>query len=104
MKLHIYGFSNGTPFCDSSRDVRVVVSAATGTELGLAPGVEVVLKVVRMAVNEQNPSVIPTLYRGILATEPRPIGTLDVIWLSFQNLANDKAPAISGENKCPCLL
>ena len=60
----------------------------------LAPGVEIGLKLVRMAVNEQCLSVIPTLFLG--ATEPRPFGTLDAVWLTFQALANNKTPVISG--------
>lgn len=45
----------------------MVVSAATGTERLLAPRAEVILEVVRMAVNEQYPSLIPTLYQGVVA-------------------------------------
>ena len=63
-KLHSFGVSNGTPFCEFSRAFRRVVSATTGTERVLAPGVDVVLEVVRMAVNEQFPSFMPTLYLG----------------------------------------
>ena len=47
-----------------------------------------------MAVNEQFPSLMPTLYPGVMATEPRPFGTLGAVWLAFQALANNKTPAI----------
>ena len=60
-----------------------MVSAATGAERLLAPGVEVVLEVVRMVVTEQYPSLMPTLYPGGFTTVPRPFGTLDAIWLGF---------------------
>ena len=39
----------------------MLVSAVTGSERTRAPEVDVVLEVVRMAVNEQLPSLMPTL-------------------------------------------
>ena len=72
-----------------------MVSAATGTERVLAPRMEV--EVVLVAVNEQCPGLIPTLYPGVLATVSRPFGTLDAMWLAFQTLANNETPAIDGE-------
>ena len=56
-RVHNFGVCTGTPFCDFGREFRVLVSAATGSERTLAPGVDVVLEVVRMAVNEQFPHV-----------------------------------------------
>ena len=89
-KLHTFGVPNETPVRDFSREFRVVVSAATGTERFLAPGTDNVLEVVRMAVDEQYPSLMPTLYPGVMATEPRRFGTLDAMWLALQALANNK--------------
>ena len=103
-KLHTFVVPNGTHFRDVSREFRVVISAATGTERVLAPGTDIVLEVVQMAVNEQYPSLMPTLYPGVMATEPRPLGTLDAMWLAFQALANNKAPAINGEKRNNFLL
>ena len=60
-RLHNFGVCTGTPFCDFCREFHVLVSAVTGSEGTLAPGVYVVLEVVRMAVNEQFPSLMPTL-------------------------------------------
>ena len=74
------------------------MSGATGTERGLAPGVEVVLEVVRMAVNEQYLGLMPTLYPEVFATVSRPFVTLDAVWLACQTLANNKTPAINVEN------
>ena len=50
----------------------MLVPAVTGSERTLAPGVDVVLEVVRMAVNEQFPSLMPTLNPGSMATGPKP--------------------------------
>ena len=61
-RLHNFGVCTGTPFCDFRREFRVLVSAVSGSERTLAPGVDVVLEVLRMAVNEQFPSLMPTLY------------------------------------------
>ena len=44
------------------------------------------MEVVRIAVNEQCPTWMPTLYPGVMATELRPFGTLDVMRLAFQPL------------------
>ena len=63
-KLYTFCVPNGTPFCDFSRARRVVVSAAKGTERAVAPGTDISLEVVRMAVNEQYPSLMLALYPG----------------------------------------
>ena len=97
-QFHTFGAPNGTPFRDFSGEFHAVVSAATGTERALAPGTDIGLEVVRIALNEQYPSVMPTLYPGVMATEPRPFGTLDAMWSAFQVLTN-KTPAINGK-KC----
>ena len=59
---------------------------ATDTERVLAPGVEVVLEVVRMAVNEQYPSLMPTLYPEGYGIEA--VQHFERRWLAFQKLAN----------------
>ena len=57
-----------------------------------------------MAVKDQYPSLMSTLYPGVMATEPRLFGTLDAMWLAFQALANDKTPVINDDFVFPCLL
>ena len=73
----------------------MLVSAVTGSERTLAPGVDVVLEVVRMAVNEQFPTLMSTLYPGSMATDPKPYTSLDKMWKAFGDLANNKTPAVS---------
>ena len=51
-----------------------------------------------MTVNEQFPSLIPTLHPGGLASVSRPFGTLDAMWLIFEALTKNRTPAINGEN------
>ena len=68
----------------------MLVSAVTGNERTLAPGVDVVLEVVRMAVNEQFPSLMPILYPGLMATDPMPYATLDKMWNAFGDVSNNK--------------
>ena len=72
IKWHNFGVYTGPPFYDFSREFRVLVSAVTGSERVLAPGVDVVLEVVRMAVNGQFPTLMPTFYPGSMATDPNP--------------------------------
>ena len=48
-RLHRFGVCTGTPFCDFIGEVCALVSAVTGSERSLAPGVDVVLEVARMA-------------------------------------------------------
>ena len=62
----------------------MLVSAVTESERTLAPGVDVVLEVVRMAVNEQFPSM-PTLYPGSMATGLKPYASLDEMWKAFSD-------------------
>ena len=85
------------PFCDFSREFRVLVSAVTGSERTLAPGVDVVLEVVRMVVNEQFPTLMPTLYPDSMATDPKTYVSLDEMWKAFNDLAHNKTPAVNGE-------
>ena len=96
-KLHTFGVCNGTPFSDLSREFRVLVSAVTGSGRVLSPGTDVVLEVVRMAVNEQFPTLMPTLYPDSKATDPRPYASLDALWEAFSDLAHKKTPAVNGE-------
>ena len=96
-KLHTFGVCNGTPFSDFSREFRVLVSAVTASERVLSPGTDVVLEVVRMAVKEQFPTLMPTLYPGSKATDPRPYASLDAMWKAFSDLAHNKTPAVNGE-------
>ena len=77
----------------------MLVSAVTGSERALAPGVDVVLEVVRMAVDEQFPSLMPTLFPGSMARGPKPFASLDEMWRAFSDLSNNKTPAINGEKK-----
>ena len=61
------------------------MSAVTGSERTLAPGVDVVLEVIRMVVNEQFPSMMPTLYPGSMATGPRTHASLEKMWKAFDD-------------------
>ena len=50
-----------------------------------------------MAVNEQFPSLMPTLYPGSMATDPKPYASLDKMWKALGDLSNNKTPAVHGE-------
>ena len=50
-----------------------------------------------MAVNEQFPSLMPTLYPGPMATGPKPYASLDKMWKTFNELAHNKTPAVNGD-------
>ena len=63
----------------------------------LSPGTDVVLEVVRVAANEQFPALLPALYPGSKATNPRPHASLDAMWEAFSDLAHSKTPAVNGE-------
>ena len=69
-----------------------------GSEHVFSPGTDVVLKkVVWMAVNEQFPTLMPTLYPGSKVTDPRPYASLDAMWRAFSNLAHNNTPAVNGK-------
>ena len=95
-KLHTFGVCNGTPFSDFNREFRVLASAVTGGERVLSPGTYVVLEVVRMAADEQFPTLMPTLYPGSKAMDPRPYASLDVMWKAFSGLAHNKTLTVNG--------
>ena len=96
-KLHIFGVCKGTPSRDFSREFRVIVSTVAGSERVLSPGTDVVLEVARMAVNEQFPILMPTLYPDSKAKDPRPYVSLDAMWRAFSDLDHKKIPAVNGE-------
>ena len=50
-----------------------------------------------MAVNEQFPTLMSTLYPGSKATDPRPYAWLYAMWRAFSDLAHNKTPAVNGE-------
>ena len=105
-RLQIFGVCTRTPLCGFSLEFRLLVSAVTGSERTLAPGVEVVLEVVRMAVDEQVSSLMPTSYPGSMATDPRPYASLGKMWKAFgDDLSNSKTFAVNRENQiCACFL
>ena len=51
-----------------------------------------------MAVNEQFPSLMPTLYPGSMATDPKPYASLDKMWKACGDLTSNKTPAVNGDN------
>ena len=84
------------PFSDFSREFRVLASTAPGSERVLSPGTDVVLEV-RVAANEQFPALLPALYPGSKATDPRPYASLDAMWQAFSDYAHYNTPAVNGE-------
>ena len=50
-----------------------------------------------MAVKEQFPTLMPTLYHDSKATDPRPYASLDAMWKVFSDLAHNKTPAVNDE-------
>ena len=84
-KLYTCGMCNGMPFSGFSREFRVLVPNATGSERVLSPGTDVVLEVVRVAANERFPALLPALYPGSKATDPRPYASLDAMWRAFSD-------------------
>ena len=57
----------------------------TGSERVLSPVTDVVLEVVRVAANEQFPALLPALYPGLKATDPRPYASLNAVWRAFSD-------------------
>ena len=95
-RLQMFGVCTGMPLCDFSREVRVLVSAVTRSERTLAPGVKVVLEVVRMVAIEQFASMMPPLYPGSMATNPKPCASLGMMWTAFGDSPNNKTPGVNG--------
>ena len=57
-----------------------------------------------MAVNENYIRLTPMLYPGVMVTEPRLLGTLDVMWLAFQTRETIRHQPPTAKNKTLCLL
>ena len=84
-KLHTFKMCNGMPFSDFSRELCVLVPTDTGSERVLSPGTDAVWEVVRVAANEQFPTLLPALYPGSKATNPRPYASLDAMQRAFSD-------------------
>ena len=84
-KLHTFEMRNGMPFSDFSGSFAYLRRTLTGSERVLSPGTDVVLEVVRVAANEQFPALLPALYPGLKATNPRSYTSLDAMWRSFSD-------------------
>ena len=104
-ELYTFGEYNGTPFCDFSREFRVLLYSADryGERACFSPGTDVVLEVVRKEANEQFPTLLPTLYPGSKATNPGPYVSLDAMWRACSDLAHNKTPAVNAKHVFLCL-
>ena len=80
-KLYSFGVATKIPFADYSRVFRLLIAFITDSDQVPAPGVEVVLEVLRNSVNELHPS---------LMTVPKPVGSSDEMWLAFGGLSTNK--------------
>ena len=96
-KLHTFGVGSGTLYSDFNREFCLLVSVVTGSERVLSSGTDVVLEVVRVAVNEPFPTLMLTLYPSSKVTDPRPFSSLDTIRRVFSDLAHNNKPAVNGE-------
>ena len=76
----------------------MLVSAVMGSERVSAPGIDVMLEVVRMAVNKQFPTLMTTLYAGSLASDLKPSASLGMMWKPFNDFKHKKTPAVNGEH------
>ena len=52
-----------------------------------------------MAVNEQFPTLMPTLYLGSKATDSRPFASLNAMLRALSYLAHNETPAVNGEKR-----
>ena len=50
-----------------------------------------------MAANEQFSALLPALYPGSKAADPRPYASLNAMWRAFSDQAHRKTRAINGE-------
>ena len=50
-----------------------------------------------MGVNYQFPTLMPTLYSGSKATDPRLFASLGAMWRAFIDLAFNKTPTVNGK-------
>ena len=98
-RLHRFGATTGRLLCDFSLAFCAILSTVTGSKRILALGVDVVLDVVRMAVNEQFPKLIPILYPGSMAKDPKLYASLDRMWKAFSYLTYNMAAAVNGEDR-----
>ena len=74
--LQKFGVRSGTPFSSYLRPFRVVVASTVEKGGPLAPSSDMAMEVVRIRTAQQYPMLMPTLFRGKLATKERPYSAL----------------------------
>lgn len=87
---------NGAPFRVFKWPFSVLFSAVSGSKRVLGSRTDA-LDVDRVAVNDQIPTLAPSLYPGSTATDPRPCVFMDAIWRAEKYFPYDRIHAINGE-------
>ena len=82
-----FGVSTGTPFSSYLWALRVVVASTVEKGGPLASSAEMA---------QQYPILMPTLFRGDLATREKPCDSLASMWTAFADLKHNTSPAIDG--------
>ena len=95
--LQQFGVPSGTPFSSFLRSFRIVVASTVDKGGPLAPSLEMAMELIRLRTAQQYPTLMPTLFPGVLATRKRPYDSLETLWTVFANLKNNTSPAINGE-------
>ena len=95
--LQQFGVPSGTPFSSFLRPFRIVVASTVDKVGPLAPSLEMGMELIRIRTAQQYPTLMLTLFPGVLATRERPYDSLETLWTVFANLKNNTSPAIDGE-------
>ena len=99
--LQKFGVPSGTPFSNYLRSFRVVVASTVDKGGPLAPSPEMAMELIRIRTAQLYPTLIPTLFPGILATRERTYDSLTTLWTVFAHLKHNTSPAIDGDAFSP---
>ena len=95
--LQNFGVRTGTPFASYLRALRVVVASTVEKGRPLMPSAAMAIELVRIRTAQQYPMLMPTLFRGDLATREKPYIALALMWTAFGDSKHNMSPAIDGD-------
>ena len=98
-RLSSFSVATDVPFADYLREFKLLISSVSGTGRQTGPSDAMCQTYVRNSIAQQFPTLMPSLFPGVLAQQEVPYTSIDAMWSAFATQENNLTPAIRGT---PC--
>ena len=95
--LQKFAVPSGTPFSSYLYPFRVMVAGTVDKGGPLTHSPDMVMELIRIRTAQQYPTLMPTLFPDILATQEKPYDSLAALWVAFTYLKHNTSLAIDGD-------